>query len=82
MSVYHEIRNTENTQRGYGITITWTKLDGKRKFSSFNFHDWDEAWREALDLARADGWYPPKWWEFWRWSDTRLSDLVKLSSEF
>lgn len=76
MRVYHEIRNTEKTEIGYGITITWTKLDGQCKFASRNFSNLDEAWREALDLARAEGWYPPKWWEFWRWMDTRLPDGV------
>lgn len=26
-----------------------------------------EAWR----LALASGWTPPRWWEFWRWTDDR-----------
>ena len=54
MRVSQEIINNENIQKGYGITITWTKWDGKRKFTSLNFPDFNEAWRAALDLARAD----------------------------
>lgn len=70
-----EIENIQNTARGYGITITWTTLGGQRKFKSLNFPDYEEAWRVALDLARADGWYPPKWWQIWRWRDTRLPEV-------
>lgn len=77
MKVFQTVEDTENNQRGYGITITWTKLDGKREFSSLNFPDWQEAWREALNLARADGWYPPKWWEIWRRGDTRLPEVLE-----
>lgn len=72
MRVLKEIKNMENTKKGYGITITWTRWYCKLKFASLNFPDFDEAWRAALDLAREDGWYPPKWWEIWRWGDTRL----------
>ena len=77
MKVLQAIEDTENTQKGYGITITWTKWDGKRKFTSLNFPDFNEAWRAALDLARADGWYPPKWWEIWRWRDTMLPEVAE-----
>lgn len=69
MKVLQVIEDTGNIQTGYGITITWTKLDGNRKFSSLNFPDWHEAWSEALKLAYAAGWYPPKWWEIWRWRE-------------
>ena len=77
MRVSQEIINNENIQKGYGITITWTKWDGKRKFTSLNFPDFNEAWRAALDLARADGWYPPKWWEIWRWRDTKVPEVAE-----
>lgn len=76
MNVLKEIANIENTKKGYGITITWTKFDGRRKFVSSNFPDCEQAWMAAIDLARFDGWYPPKWWEIWRWGDTRLPEVL------
>lgn len=77
MRVSQEIINNENIQKGYGITITWTKWDGKRKFTSLNFPDFNEAWRAVLDLARADGWYSPKWWEIWRCRDTMEPEVAE-----
>lgn len=74
---YQCIENTEFLPKGYGITITWTRWDGKYKFASLNFIDFHTAWVEALKLAYANGWYPPKWWELWRWRDTRLPEVVK-----
>jgi len=26
----------------------------------------------AIDSAKEMGWTPPKWWQFWRWDDTRI----------
>ena len=73
----HVIENMENTHKDCSITIKWTRRDGQCKFSSLNFTDYEAAWREALKLAYANGWYPPKWWEIWRWRDTRLPEVVK-----
>lgn len=44
----------------------WTHFDGTR-----------ETWRlsnytrqEAFESAYGAGWKPPRWWQWWRWSDS------------
>ena len=36
----------------------------------------EEARIEAIKMARRHGWTYPKWYEFWRWKDTRPLDIV------
>jgi hypothetical protein len=53
--------------------IHWTELNGDRHNVSSGWHGSLEAARwEALQMAKAFGWTPPRWWQFWRWNDTRL----------
>lgn len=52
----------------YGQTITWVADDGTK--ASVVVEDCDspeEALHEAMRSARACGWKPPRWWQWWRW---------------
>jgi hypothetical protein len=56
----------------YGQEITWTSITGDKARVSVDGGDLpEEAVAEAIKLAKRYGWTPPKWWQFWRWSDTR-----------
>jgi hypothetical protein len=60
-------------------TIRWHDRDGgmhtvesgscvNKDYASFS------AWLEA----KKAGWTPPRWWEWWRFGDTRLEDIFGL----
>lgn len=56
----------------YGFTIESTDSNGSKSRWHVNGHlAPDTAREECLRLAREDGWTMPKWWQWWRWSDTR-----------
>lgn len=58
----------------YGQTIRWTELNGtKSTVSVENCPTRQEALQSALRSAKAFGWTEPKWWQWWRWEDTRVS---------
>src|SRR5678815_2329600 len=55
--------------------ILWTELSGTTTRVSSGWCDAeDDARQAAKSMAVKMGWTPPKWWQFWRWNDTRLSD--------
>lgn len=55
----------------YGQTIRWTSFDGSRQSVEVTGYDL-YAVKEATErLAREAGWLPARWWQFWRWGDTR-----------
>lgn len=57
----------------YGQSIVWTERDGS--VTTVSVSDCvtpDEARGKALKSARLFGWAPPRWWQWWRRSDTRL----------
>lgn len=57
---------------GYGKTIEWTDFDGsKSRVSTHGHASAAEAIDSALRMAEQSGWTPPRWWQLWRWSDTR-----------
>ena len=37
-----------------------------------------EAVKSCLDFAIASGWKPPKWWEFWRYNETKMKDINRI----
>ncbi len=54
----------------YGQKITWTSFWGEK--TSVEVDECvtrEEAREDALRFAIKAGWTPPRWWEFWRWSD-------------
>jgi hypothetical protein len=57
-----------------GATITWTTFSGgKNSVGNNGFYTPREARKSALRAARRCGWTYPRWWQFWRWDDTRPS---------
>jgi hypothetical protein len=56
----------------YGQGLAWTDITGRHHEITVSGCDtWEEAAREVIRLAEKDGWTPPRWWQFWRWNDTR-----------
>lgn len=56
----------------FGQQIIWTRRDGTRKVYSVTGRDsWENAQLAVFELARQDGWTYPRWWQYWRWFDTR-----------
>ena len=54
------------------VTLRWTQWDGTVTVVRETGHtDLDAAWQSVLSSARRAGWTPPRWWEVWRWHDTR-----------
>jgi hypothetical protein len=58
----------------YGQSIEWTSFDGsKTKITIDGCETADRARNEAVRFAKEQGWTPPRWWQFWRWNDTRIN---------
>jgi hypothetical protein len=56
----------------YGQIIKWTWFDGsKENVEVYDCETMEEALGRSVCLAEASGWTYPKWWEWWRWNDTR-----------
>lgn len=56
----------------YGFAISWTDLNGgKRSIKTTGFYTARDARRSVVRAARRSGWTYPRWWQFWRWDDTR-----------
>lgn len=56
----------------YGYSIQWTTFcGGKTSAGVSEMPSPEVAYHEALAFAIRCGWTPPRWWQFWRWSDTR-----------
>lgn len=56
----------------YRNEIKWTDFDGTRHSisSGWRFH-MRVARKESLRRAIGFGWTRPRWWQWWRWDDTR-----------
>jgi hypothetical protein len=64
----------------YGRYIEWTTLDGRKYRVDSRFHyNIEEATKEALTFAKLLGWTPPRWWQWWRWGDTRFTEMYDVS---
>ena len=60
----------------YGYDITYTDFWGCSTTCGVSgCPTLEMAKKEALELAESDGWTPPKWWQWWRWNDTRIAGL-------
>jgi hypothetical protein len=52
--------------------IIWTRRDGTRKvYTATRRGSFETAQLAVFELARHDGWTYPRWWQYWRWFDTR-----------
>ena len=61
----------------YGQDITYTDFGGsKTTYGVSGCTTMEEAREQAIDLARGDGWTPPRWWQWWRRGDTTAKDLL------
>lgn len=56
----------------YGYRIKWTTSWRHNYYSVVECWDFDQddVAIEAVNQAKLNGWTPPKWWQWWRWSDT------------
>jgi hypothetical protein len=62
----------------YGQSIVWTKGGGVTyTFTVSGCESHEQAIMEAIGTARRQGWTYPRWWEFWRWGDTRPLDFAR-----
>ena len=59
----------------YGQSIIWHDFDGARTEYNIDGCDTPEEARQlAIEAASYFGWTPPKWWQWWRWDDTRITE--------
>lgn len=56
----------------YGQKIVWHEFPNCRLMVHVSGTNMDHVRAEAIRAAKKMGWTPPKWWQFWRWSDTRI----------
>lgn len=57
----------------YGQEVIWTRFDGSvERFAVEGCATIAEAQTKAFWFAAKSGWTTPKWWQWWRWGDTRL----------
>ena len=58
--------------------IRWTVWGhGKRSIRVEGYRTEAHAEAAALMMATHLGWTPPRWWQWWRWMDTRM-DIFQL----
>lgn len=61
----------------YNQSVKWTDFNGNvTKVEVQGFSSSKEAKTRALESAKEFGWTPPRWWQWWRWNDTQVSDLI------
>lgn len=63
----------------YGQTIVVDNGRFSGTISVGNYDTLEEATRVAVCLAIADGWYPRRWYQFWR---PKCPDHVRAEYEF
>ena len=57
----------------YGQTIKWTEFWGDKYTASRTGHETLEiAQKLVLEDAKKLGWTPRRWWQCWRWHDTKV----------
>jgi hypothetical protein len=64
----------------YGQTISWRERGGvHRNISYADFDTPEEAYQEVMAAAKAYGWTPPRWWQWWRWGDLDYEKLHRIT---
>lgn len=59
---------------GHGYYIQWN--NGRDSIMVSGCETPEEAYEKAIAFATQSGWTPPKWWQFWRWNDSRANRLA------
>jgi hypothetical protein len=67
MPDYMELIEDAALPYGYGYKIQW----GNQSFAVCGCATEAEAKQKCIEWATKDGWTPPRWWQLWRWNDTR-----------
>lgn len=61
---------------GYAQEIHWTDLRGRtQSIRVEGCQTAEEVRAKAIDMAEMSGWTPPRWWQWWRWNDTRVPQI-------
>lgn len=56
----------------YGQSIAWNTETGSSAVTVNGCDTPEEAYERALAVAIDMGYTKPKWWQWWRWGETRL----------
>ena len=56
----------------YGFNITWRQKNGETSVTVRGRDTLEEAKQDCIESAKHFGWTNPKWWQWWRWGDTRV----------
>lgn len=57
----------------FGCIIRWNDgRGGEHIVSVSNCATWSDARSRAIAEATRMGWTAPRWWQWWRWKDTRV----------
>lgn len=57
---------------GWDYSVRWRTLSGEKRVVYVSGRATRmQAKAEAINLARSLGWTPRRWWQFWRWGDSR-----------
>jgi hypothetical protein len=53
----------------YKVTIKWKDSRGPCSVHVEGTNSHEETFHEAMKVAKAAGWTPPRWWQWQRWND-------------
>ena len=66
----------------YGQTITWhDSPDETSRVATDGCDSPEQALHEAMKAALLFGYTRPRWWQYWRWSESRFPESVILEAE-
>ncbi|MCC5612525.1 hypothetical protein LC612_38990 [Nostoc sp. CHAB 5834] len=60
------------------ISVTDKPFSSARRISGCG-EDEAEALVHCKAAAQSQGWTPPRWWQAWRWSDSRAPVVLPMS---
>jgi len=58
----------------YGYVMTFSRAGHEFTVEVEGLNTPQQALRELIRCARALGWSPPKWWQWWRWKEVIRAD--------
>ena len=67
----------------YGFLIKETTFRGINLYSVYDARSKHEAISNCVKIAVNSGWDNPRWWQFWRWGDTKVNPTyIRMEKEF